>query len=108
MVDKADNDWPEPNEGAKRDVDLGDGHSLTWSEYAGKIVGGIIRHDAATETGYCDGAFWLRGNAFSARHNPQAPQWDMTGTFDRPTLLPSFLCHCGDHGWIREGRWVRA
>lgn len=28
--------------------------------------------------------------------------------WDPLTLSPSVLCSCGDHGWIREGRWVRA
>jgi hypothetical protein len=24
------------------------------------------------------------------------------------TVSPSLLCHCGDHGFIREGKWVPA
>lgn len=24
------------------------------------------------------------------------------------TLSPSLLCHCGDHGFIRGGKWARA
>lgn len=24
------------------------------------------------------------------------------------TLSPSVLCSCGDHGFVKEGRWVRA
>jgi hypothetical protein len=73
--------WPEPNDGERADVDLGDGHTLTWSEYGGERVGGIIRHTIpVTEqnpNGYCDGAFWIRGNAFTAQHRPNSPQWDM-------------------------------
>jgi hypothetical protein len=100
--------WIDPTDGSKPDLDLGDGHTLKWTEYEGHRVGGIIRHSAPTETGYCEGAFWLRGNAFCAEHKPDSPQWDLSGGFDIPTLSPSFLCHCGDHGWITNGRWVRA
>lgn len=27
---------------------------------------------------------------------------------DPLTLSPSVLCSCGDHGFIRDGRWIRA
>lgn len=29
-------------------------------------------------------------------------------SWDPLTVSPSLLCICGDHGFIREGRWVRA
>lgn len=29
-------------------------------------------------------------------------------SWDPLTIAPSVLCGCGDHGFIREGRWVRA
>lgn len=29
-------------------------------------------------------------------------------SWDPLTLSPSILCSCGDHGYIREGKWVRA
>jgi hypothetical protein len=94
--------------GDKSDVDLGDGHSLRWTTYNGKIVGGIIRHTAQNELGYCEASIWIRGNDFSKQHSPEAPQWDMTGDFLVPTFSPSFLCHCKDHGFIRNGKWERA
>ena len=87
------------------DLDLGDSHWIRWSEYEGKRCGGIITHTTTkTETGLCDGAFWIAPipEAFGKR-----PSWTMTGTFECPTLSPSFLCHCGDHGFVRNGRWVR-
>jgi hypothetical protein len=106
-----DHEWIEPNEGAPAHVDLGDGHTLTWTTYQGETVGGIIRHRTPVSEkfplGYCDSAFWLRGNKFTASE-PDRPQWDLSGEFKVPTLSPSFLCHCGDHGWIREGKWIRA
>lgn len=100
-------DWPEPNEGHPPDLSLEDGHTLTWINYEGERCGGIIRHDKPENpAGYCDGTFWLRGAKLAVQEN--RPQWDLTGTFECPTLSPSFVCHCGDHGFIREGKWVRA
>ena len=88
------------------DLDLGDGHWIDWTQYKDVRCGGIITHTTAkTETGLCSGSFWIDGlrPPFSDRD-----VWTMTGTFECPTLAPSFLCHCGDHGFIREGKWVRA
>lgn len=37
-----------------------------------------------------------------------APTWDVE-SWEPLTLSPSLLCrNCGDHGFIREGRWVPA
>lgn len=72
METEVENDmdeWIEPNNGDKSDVDLGDGHSLTWTEYKGQRVGGIIRHARGeSPTGYCEGSIWIKGNAFNAEH----------------------------------------
>lgn len=27
---------------------------------------------------------------------------------DPLTISPSLLCRCGDHGWLRDGRWIPA
>lgn len=42
--------------------------------------------------------------------NPNRPGWTVESE-DPLTLSPSLLCKsdgCGDHGFIRKGRWVRA
>ena len=39
---------------------------------------------------------------FGEEHVWQVLQWEPL------TVAPSLLCHCGDHGFIRNGRWVRA
>lgn len=92
------------------DIDLGDGHWLRWSTYQGERCGGIIRHVMPNERGFCEGAFWLRDSSFIRAHDDgtKRPQWDLTGTEESPTLTPSFQCHCGDHGFVTEGKWVRA
>jgi hypothetical protein len=102
-------DWIEPNEGKPVDIDLGDGHTLTWTRYQGEIEGGIIRHQKSdSPSGFCEAHFSIRGSKFNAQFRQGAAGWDMTGGFESPTLSPSFVCHCGDHGWICEGKWVKA
>ena len=100
-----------PMEGGQEesvDVDLGDGHTLQWSEWKGERIGGIITHTKSdSPTGKCSGAFWI-SDAFLKENNRTAPIWKFNGDFNKPTLEPSFLCHCGDHGFVREGKWVRA
>jgi uncharacterized protein DUF6527 len=92
----------------KFDLDLGDGHWLRWSTYKDERCGGIITHTSdKTETGWCEGAFTIRGTQWN-KEEPKRASWEMSGTFEAPTLSPSFLCHCGDHGFIRDGRWVKA
>jgi hypothetical protein len=38
---------------------------------------------------------------------PNRPTWTIE-RLDPLTLSPSLLCVCGDHGFIRDGRWVPA
>jgi len=90
------------------DLDLGDSHWLDWSRYEGERGGGMITHTTdKTESGFCYGSFTIRGSKWNIAE-PKYASWEFNGSFDVPTLSPSFLCHCGDHGFIREGKWVRA
>jgi hypothetical protein len=102
-------DWPDPNDGEKPDIQLDNNHTLTWSRYEGELVGGVIRHTSFNERGYCEAAFWLRGNGYSARHKPNGPEWILTGGFETPSFSPSFACFCGEsHGFVRNGKWIKA
>jgi hypothetical protein len=116
------------------DLDLGDGHSLVWTDWdpdlelnpqylglpperPGEHHGAIIRHPAgptpqtwsdAFLEGLCEG-----GIVFDTERNRATPAWDaqarwQVDSWDPLTISPSVLCACGDHGFIREGRWVRA
>jgi hypothetical protein len=38
---------------------------------------------------------------------PTTTTWDVV-SWEPLTITPSVLCSCGDHGFIREGRWVPA
>ena len=95
-------------------VDLGSGVGIRWTTWKGVVVGGILSHPRQGGLrNRCDGGFSLRGNAFDAerknRGREKVPdQWDFNGDFEKPDLNPSFLCHCGFHGWIRNGVWVPA
>lgn len=105
------------------DLDLGDGHWLDWSTYMGETCGGIISHVLSCELkkklkaehgdlpwiemNLCQGAFTIKGTKGHQTESKRA-SWTLSGSYEKPTLSPSFLCHCGDHGFIREGKWIRA
>ena len=87
---------------------LGAGVEIRWSTRynapeGADYCGGILSHPAAdSPTGRCEGSFFLKGSGMDGK-----AEWDILN--DQPlTLAPSFLCHCGFHGWVREGRWVPA
>lgn len=96
--------------GNRYDVDLGDGHYLAWSEYntpeGTETSGGLIFH-ARPGLPECFAGFTLRNTRYAADY-PSDDTWLLTGHKETPTLSPSFRCHCGDHGYVREGRWERA
>jgi hypothetical protein len=69
------------------------------------------------------GDVYVEFTHWSKEHHPDAPDpaggllWRPENErFGRPIwtlsamepldLAPSFLCHCGFHGFIRQGRWV--
>ncbi len=107
------------------DLDLGDGHYFSWSYQTAENpirvdsprddrgpIGGIMVHRLdSSPTGYCTGGVTFDvpylNPGFKIRGNNPAPLWQVQ-SLDPLTISPSLLCHCGDHGFIREGRWVRA
>lgn len=94
----------------KDEIDLGDGHSIIFSEYEGeKRVGANVKHPPVE--GRCSGDGWISfagrswANSFDER---TIPTWKIESE-DPITLSPSILCRaCGDHGFVRDGKWVRA
>ena len=102
-----DGDWRDAVS-EKYDLDLGDGHWLKWTEFHGVRCGGIIYHtDSKAEDGICCGSFWT-DKSYNESSGTNHAIWSINGGDEKPTLSPSFLCHCGDHGFIRDGKWVRA
>ena len=101
------------------DLDLGDDHWLTFTAWApdrelnpqyadlpdDSKIGGIIRHKKPDGT-MCEGSIWFDGPV-PRRVFSKHPLWQVSN-WEPLTCSPSFLCHCGDHGFIREGKWARA
>jgi hypothetical protein len=93
-------------------IDLGAAHMMSWFVAYGQPdqrVGAIVWHpltpqcsQACIDLGQCGGAvlFDVSANVDTTRPRWQVESWDPL------TLSPSLLCHCGDHGFIVEGRWV--
>jgi len=115
------------------EIDLGSNHWLRFTCWApdrklnplahlpdNDHIGGIIRH-IKSDGQECQGSIWFdcpqTREVFAGR-----PLWTVTGLYERQegnsgkmvtcwdklTCTPSFLCHCGDHGFVRQGRWVVA
>jgi hypothetical protein len=125
-------DW-----GERYDLDLGDGHyfcftgqSLYEARTDGAMVavqaedgsgaklddrgpiGGIMIHEKAdTPHGYCSGGITFDVPYLHPGHKVRggkpAPLWQVN-SMEPLDLSPSLLCACGDHGFVRAGRWVRA
>jgi len=41
------------------------------------------------------------------KYTAGSPKWQVA-SYEPLTLSPSLLCNCGDHGFIRDGKWVPA
>lgn len=90
-------------------LDLGDDHTLTFCGYRGeKRVGASIAHKKPDGSD-CDGWIAFADRAW-AKAFAAASIATWTVEADEPlTLSPSVLCRsCGDHGYVRAGRWVKA
>jgi hypothetical protein len=102
------------------EFDLGDGHT---AEYVGwaperdlnpqfdgipdvEKWGLLIHHPHASTGEPCAGFVTFESDTqrFAA---PKAVTWEVH-SWEPLTISPSVLCSCGDHGFIRDGRWVRA
>ena len=64
----------------------------------------IYHHNPAGE--WCAGFCTFAGDV-QREVAPSATVWQVE-SWDPLTISPSVLCSCGDHGFIREGRWIRA
>lgn len=71
-------------------------------------VGGLIRHpmpDGST----CTASILFdtpRARVYKKHSDGDKCQfWGVT-SLDPLDINPSLVCHCGDHGFIREGRWI--
>ena len=91
------------------DVDLGGDVYVTFTHHSAEHYptapnpsGGFLTHKHP-DGSWCTGAFaWWRPESERGR-----PVWALEA-FDPLTLSPSFRCHCGFHGFIKQGRWQAA
>lgn len=100
------------------DLELGDKHYVRWTwgaehnqNFDGSVVEqdhrpvGLVLHHETPEGKVCVGSITFdlpEAQRFGARH-----QWTVESWLPL-TLSPSLHCHCGDHGFIRDGSWHRA
>ena len=91
-------------------IDIGHGVTLSRiGHYKGCIqdgVAGYIEEHRNQEGDPCYGSmFACKECAPDGR-----PVWETNGEpIESLTLSPSILCRaCGNHGWIRDGKWVPA
>ncbi len=89
-------------------LELGCGVEIRWSRRYGaaddaEYCGGLLSHPKPENpSGRCEGSFFIKGSGMDGK-----AEWDVLS--EQPlTLAPSFLCHCGFHGWVRDGKWVSA
>jgi hypothetical protein len=88
-------------------LDLGDGHIARFAYYEDEISGCNIQHKRKDGTD-CDGWVPWKGRAWDRSFDGKITSWDLVS--EEPlTLSPSVLCRaCGDHGFVQQGKWVRA
>lgn len=92
------------------EIDLGDGHRIVFSDYKGeKRVGANVLHPPVE--GKCGGDGWIafEDTSWSRQYTTHPIATWKVESNEPFTISPSILCRaCGDHGFIRDGKWVRA
>lgn len=120
------------------DLDLGDGHTLRFHQWAPDRTieanriryegipdveksGASVAHCRPDDGTPCHGGITFDSPSMRATGKPDRALWQVQ-SWEPLTISPSLLCkmpkfgpdgpipgtECGDHGFIREGRWVRA
>ena len=92
---------------------LDDKHYIYWVVAYGnpeRKIGGILGHTSDKShhpEGWCEGAFWF--DTAKDVLDEKYTFWQFNDDFEKPTLTPSFLCHCKEcHIFIRDGKVVDA
>lgn len=94
-------DWFTP------DLDLGDDHQLHWTVLSDSDAhhGAILRHKKA-DGDWCYGSISFDTPEAREHLKSQVAYWKVE-SMEPLSLFPSILCSCGDHGFIRKGKWVK-
>lgn len=99
-------------------IDLGDGHRLrylAWKpdrelnpQYDGipdvERIGAVIDHISKQTGKPCSGGVTFDSDVARRIGYQPGRLWQVE-SWEPLTISPSVLCSCGDHGFIRNGRW---
>lgn len=85
-------------------IDLGDGHAMEYREFKGETAAIDLYHPGCKSPNFIS----FTGRSWAREFNGRITTWEVEN--DEPlTLSPSIECRaCGDHGFIKNGKWVRA
>lgn len=90
-------------------VDIGSDHQIQLVGYNGDPRAGMNDRHKRPDGSDCIGFVAIDGGAWAKEFEPGQIQVWQVESWEPLTLSPSLLCRvCGDHGFIREGKWVMA
>ena len=90
-------------------IDIGHGHQIKFVSYDGDERTGINDYHLRPDGTQCSGWIPFEGGAWALSFEPgQIQAWKVEQS-EPLTISPSVLCRtCGNHGFIRNGKWVPA
>ena len=90
-------------------IDLGFDHQARIVPFGGDPHSGIDYYHKTPDGRECGGFITITDSAWAREFaHGTIETWDLISK-EPLTLSPSLLCRaCGDHGFIRDGRWVKA
>jgi len=101
-------------------IDIGHGHTIRFTSWAPDREfnpqyadlpdvdpWGLLVDHSKPDGSPCDGGVVTFASEAARRVDPGRPVWTVE-SMEPLTISPSLLCHCGDHGFIRDGRWIPA
>lgn len=90
------------------EIDLGSDHKMVFSEYDGQKRVGAEVHHKREDGQACVEWVPFEGRAWANSFKGAIATWRVEQ--DEPiTISPSIACRvCGDHGFIKNGRWEKA
>lgn len=88
--------------------DIGDEHFIKFASYKDDPKSGATVRHKKSDGSICDGWIDFDGSAWAQEFNNNITVWQVL-SWEPLTLSPSIACRsCGDHGFIRNGKWERA
>jgi hypothetical protein len=92
-------------------LDLGHEHYLSWviKTDEGPRIGATIEHTKPDGEPCLGGISWA-SSKWEEERGLSGFKWKLESpeADEHITVSPSILCSCGDHGFIRDGKWVPA